>query len=252
MKKDNLGNRMKEQYEERYRIKLPRRTYTIIRIDGKAFHTYTKNCEKPFDEHLSFAMDKTAIYLCENIQGAKFAYTQSDEISILLTDFEKEGTSAWFDGNLQKIASVSAAMATMKFNKIREFQDNGMDAIFDSRVFIIPDPIEVANYFIWRQQDATRNSISMVAQSHFSHKSLQGKSGSEMQDLLHEKGINWNDYSARFKRGGFTDKEYNQETKDGPERSKWVAVDPPIFPQDQNFLYSRIPTISTEEFTDTL
>lgn len=108
----SLGDRMKKQYEDRSRIYLQRRTYTIIRIDGKAFHTYTQGLERPFDSKFCRDMDKTAEFLCRNIQGAQFAFVQSDEISILLTDFETIATEAWFDANLQKMCSVSASLAT--------------------------------------------------------------------------------------------------------------------------------------------
>ena len=117
--KDDLGNRMKD-YEQRTRIKLPRRTNTIIRMDGKAFHTYTKGLDRPFDENLMYDMNATTQFLCENIQGAKIGYVQSDEISILLTDFDKLTTDAWFDYNVQKMVSVSASLATGKFNERRK------------------------------------------------------------------------------------------------------------------------------------
>jgi tRNA(His) guanylyltransferase len=194
---EDLANRMKEFYENITRYHLLRRTYTIIRIDGKAFHTYTRGLEKPFDEQLMNDFDETAKYLCEEIQGAKFAYLQSDEISILLTDFDKLTTSAWFDNNLQKMVSVSASMATAHFNSIRE----GKLALFDSRVFQIPTSTEVENYFIWRQKDAIRNSIQSVAQSLYSQKQLLGKNSNELQEMIFQKGTNWNDYSPKYKRG---------------------------------------------------
>jgi tRNA(His) 5'-end guanylyltransferase len=138
---DELGRRMKENYEDRYRFYLPRRTYSICRVDGKSFHNYTRNCQKPFDEALMADMDRTAIHLCQNIQGAIFAYTQSDEISLLLTDFETEATDAWFHGNLQKMVSISASMATAAFNAAAQQSSYGKGlALFDSRVFVIPDP----------------------------------------------------------------------------------------------------------------
>lgn len=176
--KDELSTRMKEFYENRTRIQLPRRTYTIIRIDGKVFHTYTRGLEQPFDIGLIEDMDETAYYLCKNIQGAKFGFVQSDEISILVTDFDKIGTDAWFDGNIQKMVSISASMATSKFNWLRlnrKFNSSiaGVDTImkmfklaeFDARTFTIPSKVEVENYMIWRQVDTVRNSISSVAQS---------------------------------------------------------------------------------------
>lgn len=232
--KDTLGDRMKDNYEDRTRIFLPRRTYTIIRIDGKAFHTYTKGLERPFDESLINDMDETAMFLCKNIQGSKFAFVQSDEISILLTDFDELTTNAWFDGNIQKMVSVSASFATAKFNELRP----GKLAFFDSRVFTIPSSIEVENYFIWRQQDTTRNSISSVAQSLYSHKQLEGKNTNEQQEMIFQKGINWNDYAPKYKRGRFIEKQ-NYE-KDGATRTKWVSVVPPVFTQERMFLTSRI------------
>jgi tRNA(His) 5'-end guanylyltransferase len=117
--KDELGDRMKEFYEDRTRFKLVRRTNTIIRVDGKAFHTYTKGLKRPFDQGLMDDMDATAEFLCQNIQGAKFAYVQSDEISILITDYDDISTHAWFDGNLQKMSSIAASLATARFNQLR-------------------------------------------------------------------------------------------------------------------------------------
>jgi len=278
--KDDLGDRMKD-YEVRTKMFLPRRTYAIIRLDGKAFHTYTRGLERPFDEGFADDMNETAKYLCENIQGAQFAYVQSDEISILITDFKKITSSAWFDNQIQKMASISASMAAAKFNQLRvkrkfeytfkdfEYQGGGEDyvldvlskdklAAFDARVFSIADPFEVHNCFVWRQKDATRNSISMAAQSLYSHKELQGKSSNEMQEMIFQKGINWNEYPERFKRGGFICKEkymagvtggsdVPENFKLGPvERSRWAIVDPPIFTKEKEFTFSRIPVIAGE------
>ena len=267
--KDALGDRMKDFYEDRTRIKLPRRTYTIIRIDGKAFHTYTKGMERPFDEGLIQDMDETTTYLCKNIQGVKFGYVQSDEISLLLTDFDDLTTDMWFDGNLQKMASIAASIATAKFNQLRMYRvchagndiEGYLDmdeietfklAMFDARVFQIPSSVEVENYFIWRQQDATRNSISSVAQSLYSPKELHSVKTDQMQEMIFQKGINWNDYSPRKKRGGFISKvlivngkpkQENQEIFiEDVVRSKWLTLDCPVFTQDREFLTSRIPS----------
>lgn len=229
MKQDNknsLSGRMKENYENRTRYLLQRRNNVLIRIDGKAFHTYTKGLNKPYDIGLMEDMNLTTKYLCENIQGAKFGYVQSDEISIWITDYDDLQTGAWFDYNIQKMCSISASLATSKFNQLRmvRFAKKNMEctfnpectfdpamssieidkfklATFDSRVFSISEMDEVINYFVWRQQDATRNSISMAAQSMFSHKELRGKNNSEMQDMMMQKGVNWNDYPIGFKRG---------------------------------------------------
>jgi len=237
--KDDIGNRIKNNYENITRYYLPKRTYTIIRIDGKAFHSYTKGLNKPFDDKLIDDMNNVAIYLCENIQGAKLAFVQSDEISILLSDFDNLKTTAWFDGNIQKIVSISSSLATAKFNQLRP----NKIALFDSRVFIIPNCIEVENYFIWRQQDATRNSISAVAQSLYSHKELNNKNVSQMQELCFNKGINWNDYPIKYKRGRLIIKE--SYMKDESKRFKWVITDPPIFTKDRTVLRNLIPLFIT-------
>jgi tRNA(His) 5'-end guanylyltransferase len=246
--KDDIGDRLKSFYEHRTRYMLPRRTFSIIRIDGKAFHSYTRGLKEPFDDQLMSDMDETAKFLCENIQGAKFAYVQSDEISILLTDFDKIETDAWFDGNIQKMCSVSASMATGIFNQLRP----GKLAFFDSRVFTIPYQIEVENYFIWRQQDATRNSITSVAQSLYSHKELEGKNGDQKQEMIFQKGINWNDYAPRYKRGrgiikevytvsGLTADENSQRQwpVENVQRTRWIVADVPVFTQCKDF-FSRI------------
>lgn len=228
--KDSLGDRMKHQYENRTRMFLPRRTYTIIRIDGKAFHTFTRHMKKPFDEHFINSMDETAFSLCEKIEGAKFAYTQSDEISLVLTDFAGAKTEAYFDGNIQKIVSVASSIATAHFNI--EY-DGANLAYFDARVFTIPDVVEVANYFIWRQQDCTRNSISSVAQSLYSPKELHGKNCDVMQEMIFQKGINWDHYPIHLKRGRVVRK---------TEMENWVNDrEIPIFTENRKFLTDLIP-----------
>lgn len=238
--KDDLGDRMKGQYEDRTRYLLPRRTYTIIRLDGKAFHTYTRGLNKPFDANLFADLDVAIICMLPEIQGAVFAYTQSDEISILLTDFATPQTSAWFDGNLQKICSVSAALITAKFNKERwqrcfgsygtvcDARMYGFNSIayFDARVFTIPDRTEVMNYFIWRNQDCSRNSVSMVAQSLFSHKELQGKSTADMHEMIHGAGKNWaTDYTDGEKNGRIIVKEQYVENVELPKTPVQVMRD---------------------------
>jgi tRNA(His) 5'-end guanylyltransferase len=252
--KDPIGDRIKSFYEDRTRFKLTRRTNTVIRVDGKAFKNYTKGLQRPFDQGLMEDMDKTAEYLCQNIQGAKFASVHSDEISILITDYDDIDTHAWFDGNLQKMTSIAASLATAKFNQLRimRHMENAMIfleqehieefrmAHFDARVFQIPYQEEVINYFIWRQQDATRNSISSVAQSLYSAKELHGKKTSDMQEMIFDKGINWNDYTSREKRGSVIRKFNETFTRpDGEEytRAKWKA-DPntPIISQDKDYL----------------
>lgn len=226
--KDQLGDRIKSNYEDRTRVYLPRRTNTIIRIDGKAFHTFTRNCKKPFDDGLIEDIDATAVALCKQIQGAKIGYVQSDEISILLTDYEGPQTDAWFDGNVQKIVSISASIAAAEFNKLRvlrnyanwsankqsEYPSDQKLAYFDSRVFTIPDITEVVNYFKWRTDDASRNSVQMVARSLYSHKECDKKNNSELQDMIHLKGQNWNNLENKYKRGRFIYKDSHKDSKE--------------------------------------
>lgn len=255
MKKDELGERMK-RYENITRQSLPPRTYTVIRLDGKAFHTYTKGFARPYDTRLMRVMDNTAIALMERLQHVRYAYVQSDEISILMSDFDNIHTDAWFKGNIQKIVSVSASIATAHFNNGMYLDEEimaNMDKIayFDSRVWTIPDRNEVFNYFLWRQQDATRNSIQMGAQKLYKQKELDGKDTSELQELMWQKGQNWNDYPVGFKRGRviirdqFEVSAMNKKTglMETTTRNKWISAEPPIFSQDKNFLGSRTPKL---------
>lgn len=252
--KDPLGTRMKEFYENRYRFMLSRRTFTIIRLDGKSFSKYTKGLKKPFDYGLIEDMNNTVVYLCENIQGVKFGYCQSDEITLVLTDFDTLKTDLWFDGNIQKMASISASLATAKFNQLRYIRSfntiipfpNPLDvldksklACFDSRVFQIAYIDEVINAVLWRQRDCVKNSISSVAQSLYSHKELEGVNSDQKQELIFQKGLNWNNYTSREKRGGFIKKVQKTLTnKDGVEftRNKWECVECPDFSKDSSEL----------------
>lgn len=247
-----IDARMKSQYEDRYRIMLPRRTYTLIRVDGRAFHTYTRGMERPYSTDLMTAMDQTALALCEEIAGAQLAYVQSDEISILLTDFATIDTHAWFDNNLQKLCSISASIATARFNMLMGDPFRPL-AHFDSRVFQIPDPVEVANYFISRQKDATRNSIAMLAQHYCSAKELHGVACDKLHDKIHEHGDNWAKHPVRFKQGAAVVKEmtdsYTVRGETGPveiaAHLDWKVVDPPIFTVDRDWLKQRIPLHET-------
>jgi tRNA(His) guanylyltransferase len=201
---DALGDRMKCNYENRTRYYLPRRVYTIIRVDGKAFHTYTRGMKKPYDQKLNECMDMAAKSLLGEVQGGLFVYTQSDEISVVSQDFVEQDTQAWFDGNLQKICSISASVVTAQFNF---YHDSGKFAYFDSRVFTISDPAEVANYFVWRTRDAIRNSINMLGQNYFSPKDMHGKNTTQVKDMLIlEKYANWNKEPDRFKTGSLQKK----------------------------------------------
>jgi len=241
---DSLGDRIKSNYESRSKQLLGRRAYTIIRLDGKAFHTYTRGLERPFDEFLMADLDYAAQTVCKDIQGARFAYVQSDEISILLTDFESIDSQAWFDLDVQKICSVSASLTTAAFNERRLLLRNKGSACFDARVFQLPTRTEVMNYFIWRQNDAVRNSIASVAQSLYSAKELHGVGSNQQQELIHQKGINWNDFTSGEKRGRFIEREVYEKIGDNGEpatRSRWIAVECPTFTQDNEWILSRIP-----------
>ncbi len=256
--KDSLGDRMKENYENRSKTYLVRRTPVIIRLDGKAFHTFTKGFNRPYDEIFHTAMNNTLKYLCENVQGCKFGYTQSDEITLLLMDDDTLTTDAFFDYNVQKVCSITASAATLKFNQYfrtacNEYfagkvcddyhttmmmaKDKG--AMFDSRCFNIPKE-EIENCFIWRQQDATRNAIQMLGQTNFSHRELQGKSCNDIQDMLMlQKGINFNDMPTEFKRGVCCIKKDVKELwEEGISlRRKWcLDKEIPIFTQDREYI----------------
>lgn len=215
-----LGDRMKG-YEAVHRAVLPRRTYALLRLDIRAAHSYLRGCERPFDEQFMADVDAVAEALCAEISGAVFAYTQSDEISVLVTDFASLQTQPWFGGVVAKVLSISAALATAVLNERRP----GKRALFDSRVFTLADPVEVANYFIWRQRDAVRNSISMAAQSVFSHKRLHGVSSGGMQELLFtEAGINWNDYPDACKRGRVAIRKVGEQPVEYVDRRTQAAV----------------------------
>ena len=264
--RDSLGDRMKG-YENVTRNYLTRRLPVIIRIDGKAFHSFTRGLKKPFDDILVKSMQDTMKYLCEHIQGCVLGYTQSDEITLVLVDYQSPDSCAWFDNNIQKMASISASMATMAFNdtfrdwaeclimdyydawNVTDEDDKYADALgraidngamFDSRVFTVPNE-EVVNCLIWRQQDATRNSIQSVGQANFSHGQLQNKNCSDIQDMLMlEKNINWNDYPTTLKRGSCCIKvpcKINEGTERETIRSMWVIDNEiPIFTQDRDYV----------------
>jgi tRNA(His) guanylyltransferase len=248
--KTALGDRMK-RFEAATFAVLPRRTYTLVRVDVRAAHSYLRAAVRPFDAAFAADMDATAEALCREVSGAVFAYTQSDEISVLAVDFGSTGTEPWFGGEVQKIVSISAAVATAALNARRP----GRTALFDARVFTIADPVEVANYFCWRQRDAVRNSISMAAQAHFSHRELHGVNTGQMQDLLwSRKAVNWNDYADGFKRGRvivketgerevtYVDRRTEVEHTTTAVRSWWVARPAPHFTLNPGgFLPATIP-----------
>lgn len=228
MDRSDLAERMKG-YEKRNRYYLQRRMPVILRLDMRAGHSFTKGFKRPFDEVFIKSMQETAKYLCENIQNCKISYQQSDEITLLLIDYDRLNTDCFVDYRVDKLCSITASMATMAFNKffenyvdeyrfskwdgVSKYEDdtwgyiqtllNAVDkgAMFDARCFNIPKE-EVTNNFYWRQLDASRNSIQMVGQANFSHKELQNKSCNDIQDMLMtQKDINWNDLPIYQKRG---------------------------------------------------
>ena len=251
MDRSDLANRMKEFYETVPKTRLMRRCPVVVRIDGKSFHTFTRGFQKPFDEILIQSMQETMKYLCRNVQGCVLGYTQSDEISLILVDYKKFNSSAFFDYEVQKVCSITASTATMAFNKyfsinmdnwgydnmpgwidggtnekinpqLKKLCDsyiaaNEKGAMFDSRCFNIPKE-EVTNYIYWRQLDASRNSVQMVGQANFSDKELHKKTTNQIQDMLMtQKSINWNDFPTYQKRGSCCIKEVYYVGKNGEE-----------------------------------
>ncbi len=197
MKSDgtDIGDRMKGYEKVSERI-LSRRMPVIIRIDGKAFHTVTKKYGRGWSQEFSYFMMYVAEAVMPEIQGCNFCYGQSDEISFLLTDYQTIRTDAWFGYDISKMVSISASLASVKFSSLVK-----ESAYFDSRAFSIPQD-EVCNYFIWRQQDATRNAIQMAGREHFSQKQLHKKNTSDIQEMLFkEYKINFDKYSILRKRG---------------------------------------------------
>lgn len=229
---DDLGNRMKN-YEKACRSMLPWRMPVVIRVDGKAFHTFTKGMQRPFDARLMAAMDTCAAAICEEAQGACLAYVQSDEISVLLHNYKRLKSMPWFENQVQKMVSVSASVATAVMQ--REMAEaSTRTALFDARVFVLPEA-EVTNYFIWRQQDATRNSIQMVARSLYSDRQCYRKSCPQLQEMIHAKGQNWNDLSTGQKRGRCVTRETYE--REGAIRHMWATdYDIPIFTQDRSYI----------------
>lgn len=235
---DSLGDRMK-RYESVSKTIVIRRTPVIIRLDGRAFHTFVRkvraadpSCRKtPFSEIMHDVMTRTTQYLVQNVQNCVFGYTQSDEISLMLRDWDFHETEQWFDGGIQKMASISASMASNAFNFFLD--EHGIKATrvselaqFDSRVYNLPKE-EVTNYFIWRQQDASRNSVQMLGHFHFSQKQMHAKNNSQVQDMLMlDCGVNWNNLPTWMKRGTCISNEVGIEIDD----------DIPMFTQDRNYV----------------
>lgn len=272
MSYDTLDDRMKNAYENRYRMYLPDRIPVIIRLDGKAFHSFTRGLKKPFDALFIKTMQDTMEYLCSNIQGCKFGYVESDEISLCLWNWSKNESDAWFGNNLQKMVSISASMAGVAFNRywnrnvaeyLSEYESDVTEEedkyrttiknkaemlmpVFDSRAFIVPAE-EVHNYFVWRQNDCMRNSIQGLAQSLYSEREIHRINTSKLQNkMFSEKGVNWNDYSVVERRGTCI---YKVPTKviglngEVVIRNKWTLdTNMPILskPESREFVTSKV------------
>lgn len=237
----DLGDRMKS-YEKACATVLTPRTPVIIRVDGKAFHTYARGCHKPFDNGLIAAMDHVALALCAEIDGAKLAYVQSDEISVLVHTYRTFEQVPWFANEVQKLVSITAGIASGVMTLVSPgvFHGETRRACFDSRAFVMPES-DVNNYFVWRQRDWTRNSVQMLARSLYSHKECWGKSNAELQEMCFTKGCNWNDLATYLKRGRCVVKvpRVLPAHGDRPEvvRGAWeVDREIPVFSQDHTYV----------------
>jgi tRNA(His) 5'-end guanylyltransferase len=226
-----------KELEKEYRTYLPKKSYAVIRVDGKGFSKYTKDLVKPFDYWFTECMRETALYLAKNVDGALFAYTQSDEISVVFSDLAGENTEWWFGGQVQKIVSIVAAMATAKFNSLR---DGGALALFDARVHHLDGKDGVLEYARWRQEDAMKNSVGMLASHHFSHKRLMGVSTDKRVMMLAlEKDVDWGLMAPALRLGSWVHKVPRKKSttyvQNGEKktvefvRNEWVVEDAPRF-----------------------
>lgn len=239
MDKTSLGDRMKA-YEGINSGKLMPKVPVIARLDGKAFHTFTKGLERPWDRGYNAAMGHAVWELCRYVDGVKLAYTQSDEVSLLLVDYESYLTQPYMGYKIQKLCSILASRMSVDFYRYFKCQYPESDkmGIFDCRVFNLPAH-EVANYFVWRQQDCTRNSINSLGQSQFSHRELQKKSTNQVQDMLMtERGINWNDCPIPQKRGVCVEK----------REGAWIIDHQiPIFTKDKEYINKHVDVLGEKD-----
>lgn len=246
--KQTLEDRMKFYYEQNTCTKLPENIPVILRLDGRAFHTLTRGLEKPFDEKFIKLMNGIAIDLCDNeIQNAKMAYLQSDEISILI--YKGVFSDSWFGNDVQKMVSISASRASsfaIRFDRASDQLFSAKGIVFDSRVFVIPEK-EVCNYFIWRQRDWGRNSLQMLARKYYSQKQLNKKTSSDMHEMIFKKSDNWNNLETFLKRGRcvipsketvfVTKKETKGNFEGTVDRKVWkVDNDIPVFSKDRKYV----------------
>jgi tRNA(His) guanylyltransferase len=239
-----LAGRMKG-YEEATGRTLPINTPIILRIDGRAFHSLTRQFKSPFDNAFMEMMNDVGIALCKGIQNARIAYIQSDEISVLI--YDKVESDVWFGNDVQKMTSISAALAsTVATAYLFEKNYQNRKVMFDSRVFAIPEK-DVTNYFIWRQKDWERNSIQMLARQHYSQAQLHQKRASAMHEMLHEKGVNWNDLETAWRRGRTVTRQSMLRVYQGKQIDSWAwAIDNemPILTQNRGYIESIIREVN--------
>lgn len=202
----SLGDRIKG-YEQDWENRLMPLVPAVVRFDGRAFHSFSRGLHRPYDKRLSDLMIETTKQMVR-ISGACIGYTQSDEITlVILVDDPK--SEMFFGGRVQKMTSILPSQLSVFFNyAMNEYlpEKAGSFPVFDCRVFSVPNKTEASNVLVWREMDATRNSVSMAAQSVYSHKQLLNKSCNEMQEMLFQKGINWSNYPSFFKRGTYVQK----------------------------------------------
>ena len=186
-----------KKYEAVYNQHLTPNSCVLVRVDGRCFHQYTKNCRKPFDDDLIKSMVDAAVATSKEMTGFKLGYAQSDEVTFLLTDYESHQSEPWFANKLNKIVSITASTMTAYFN---DLHSRSKLATFDARAFVVPRQ-DVPNAFIWRQKDWERNSLLMLAQANFSHRELQGKKTPDLHDMLRSADINWAKLDPQKKNG---------------------------------------------------
>jgi tRNA(His) 5'-end guanylyltransferase len=217
---DGLGDRMKGYEAAEAGRRLMPLLPALARLDGRAFHSFVRGLDRPFDRRLSGLMIDTATFLVRETNAA-VGYTASDEISLAWVSADHD-SQIFFDGRIQKMTSMLSALCSAHFNRRlphflpAEYADRL--PVFDCRVWNVPTLDEAANTFLWRELDATKNSISMAARAYTDHAEVQGRSSIELQELLWQKGVNWNDYPVFFKRGTYIRRRTIQRTFTVAER----------------------------------
>jgi tRNA(His) 5'-end guanylyltransferase len=247
--KDSLGDRMKRYEHAQWHV-LPDRLPVILRVDGRAFHTYTRGCDKPFDLDLIQAMNKVALRLCEEVGGAQLAYVQSDEVSVLVHGYKRHASQAWFRGEVQKIVSIAASVASATMTMKMAARLGA--AHFDARVFVLPEH-DVCNYFVWRQKDWLRNSVQMLARAHFSQKECQEVHIPELCEMLRTTGHPWEALSNHLRLGRVatrvTEETQLHRNPSAPKvvRSRWeIMEETPVFTERRDVV-ERLLVLEPEE-----